>query len=164
MTNHSWLDRLTITIPAHNEADNIGGLVCRASQYGEVCVVDDGSTDRTAELAAAAGARVLRNPAGSQYGDGFIAGLQEAQSGPGIFMDAGGSHAPEDIPRLLAGLREADVVIGSRLVSGARQWQSRRRRLLTRIGIWLFAAVSLSTPMDYSGFRAFNATAVDWLR
>ena len=82
-------------------------------------VVDDGSTDRTGERAAEAGAQVLRLPENSGKGSALRAGLGEILATGAThvaFLDADGQHDPEDLPRLLEAASEGDdFVIGSRM-------------------------------------------------
>lgn len=103
-------------IPAYNEEDRIGDVVRTAGRYvDEVVVIDDGSTDRTGEVARAAGARVIR-----QDNAGYIAaikrGFQEASGDVVVTMDADGEHRAQDIPRLVRPILdgEADLVLGRR--------------------------------------------------
>jgi glycosyltransferase involved in cell wall biosynthesis len=111
---------VAIIIPCLNEEEPIGDVVrgVLAEGVGEVIVVDNGSTDRTAECAAAAGARVVREPVRG-YGRACAAGL--AAIGPGTeivcFLDGDGSDVPSFIRAVIAPLahNEADFVMGSRL-------------------------------------------------
>ena len=112
--------RISVVIPALNEAEPIGAVV-RAIPPGiadEVLVVDNGSTDRTAECARAAGARVIAEPRRG-YGRACRTGIQAvaADSEIIVFLDGDGSDCPELIPRLVAPILagEQDFVVGSRI-------------------------------------------------
>ena len=111
---------LCAVFPALNDEKVIGSLVLRAKQYADrVIVVDDGSSDRTAEVAKLAGAEVIRleHTTGKAYA--ILLGLRHAlETGcsVAVILDADGHHDPREIPRL-AGMvfdGQADLVIGSR--------------------------------------------------
>ena len=151
-----------ICIPAHNEEDNIAEIIRACQKYGEVLVIDDGSTDNTFEIALQT-ALVIHNPPGSQYGDGFIQGCEWALYKNGIqvvFMNAGGSHFPEDIPRLLKGLEGNDMVIGSRILRHSVCRQPLIRRPLTYLATRFLGLLVGEKRVDYSSFRAFNYWAM----
>src|SRR5512139_2257117 len=110
--------RITAVIPALDEEGAIGGTVARLdrSVVHDVIVVDNGSRDRTAERAAAAGARVIAEPRRG-YGSACLAGVRAA--GPTdvlVFLDGDGSDVPEDLGRVLQPILQgdADLVLGSR--------------------------------------------------
>ena len=111
-----------IVIPVWNESATIGDIVERARVHGPVLVVDDGSTDRTAAVAAAAGAEVVslggRRGKGAALRHGFAEGLRRG-AGWVVTLDGDGQHDPEDIPRLLKAAVEEPraLVIGGRLGS-----------------------------------------------
>ncbi|MBF0257155.1 MAG: glycosyltransferase family 2 protein [Gammaproteobacteria bacterium] len=109
---------LSIVIPARNEASSLASLLPRIFALDladEVLVVDDGSTDNTAETARSAGARVVHNPYRMGNGAAIKTGARHAQGEVLLFMDADGQHDPADIPRLLARLDEGfDMVVGAR--------------------------------------------------
>jgi len=109
--------RFLAVIPAYNEAASIGELVVRASRYLDVCVVDDASTDGTAEIALATGrAHCIRHARNTHIAGGILDGLRFAVAENYSFcitMDAGGSHDPDFIPRFQEHT-DADLVIGYR--------------------------------------------------
>jgi glycosyltransferase involved in cell wall biosynthesis len=107
-------------IPAYQAEETVGDVVRGARlRVNRVLVVDDGSTDRTGERAAGAGAEVLRLPENSGKGSGLRAGLEGILASDAthvVFLDADGQHDPDDLPRLLAAARQGDAfVIGSRV-------------------------------------------------
>jgi len=110
---------VSIIIPALNEAESIGQVVSEMPWHliAECIVVDNGSSDNTAGIAQAAGARVVTSPRG--YGAACLAGSNAAlaTSEVLVYMDGDGSDIIADLPRLLAPIQhdEADFVIGSRL-------------------------------------------------
>ncbi len=133
----------------------------------DVLVIDDGSTDATAERAAAAGAAVVRLPYNLGIGGAVQTGFKYALAhgyGVVIRLDGDGQHEPQEIPNLLAPLArgEADVVVGSRFASGAGDY---RPPFARRAGIrWFSQLVSLLTRQKLtdttSGFQAVNARAI----
>ena len=113
--------KVTICIPTHNEAENITSIIEGSRPYAdELLVIDGHSTDQTREIAQAMGIRVVLDR-GKGKGDGVRIGIQEAAGDVIVFIDADGSHNPEDIPRLLEPIRNdvADLVIGSRMYGGS---------------------------------------------
>lgn len=111
--------RVSVVIPALNEADAIGAVVASMpwAEIAECIVVDNGSTDRTAEVARAAGARVVTSPRG--YGAACAAGAKAVveTSDAIVFLDGDGSDDVNAMPLLLDPIvrDEADFVIGSRM-------------------------------------------------
>jgi dolichol-phosphate mannosyltransferase len=158
-----------VVIPTYNERDNLRPILTRlhATLPGAcVLVVDDASPDGTGALADELAAndprvRVLHRTAKAGLGAAYLAGFAVALRGDHdviVEMDADGSHAPEDLPALLAGLSEADVVLGSRYVEGGEvvNWAA-HRRLLSRGGS-LYARLALGVPIRdlTGGFRVFR--------
>jgi glycosyltransferase involved in cell wall biosynthesis len=126
---------LSVVIPCLNEAPTITECVSRAwkaleesGRTGEVIVVDNGSDDRSGELAAAAGARVVEEPRRG-YGSAYLAGFAAARGVYIIMVDADLTYDLGDLPRFVASLEDgADFVIGDRMDNihpGAMPWLHR---------------------------------------
>ncbi len=165
--------RVLVVVPTYNEADNIRGIVDRirrAVPAAEVLIVDDASPDGTGALAdrmarADGHLHVLHRGAKQGLGAAYVAGFGWAvERGYAAVaeMDADGSHAPEELPRLLDAARDADVVIGSRWTTGGRvvNWPL-RRRLLSRLGN-LYTRLALGMPLSDAtgGFRVYRVSAL----
>jgi glycosyltransferase involved in cell wall biosynthesis len=163
--------KLVIQIPALNEEDSIGSTIAclpkRLPGFSEVAVlvVDDGSTDRTAEAARRAGAdRVVCFPSHRGLAAAFSFGLQEALNmGADVVVnfDADLQYDPSDIPALVAPILEAraDLVLGDR-GPGRLAHFSAGKRLLQRFGSWVVRQVSgLEVRDATSGFRALTREA-----
>lgn len=109
---------ITVVLPARNEAaaggETIGRILTDMPEV-EIIVINDGSTDDTAAIAAQAGAKVISHPYGKGNGAAIKTGARAAQGEVIVFMDADGQHDPADIARLLAKLQEGyDMVVGAR--------------------------------------------------
>ena len=108
-----------VVIPAYNEQEAIGALVQSVREHvpnlKEVIVVDDGSTDDTAEVAEKAGATVIRSPYNKGNGAAVKAGIRRATSDILVMMDGDGQHSARDIARLLEPFEQGhDMVVGAR--------------------------------------------------
>lgn len=150
---------LSLILPAKNEAAALAPLLARLRERfpeAELIVVDDGSTDDTAALAQAAGARVVRHPVSLGNGAAVKSGARAATGEVLVFMDADGQHDPDDIPRLLAKLDEGyDMVVGARdAASQASLGRGLANRLYNRLAGYM---TGHRIPDLTSGFRAVRA-------
>ena len=109
---------ISIVLPAKNEAPQIRNLIKKLKSKftdAEILVVNDGSTDQTAEIAEQEGARVITHPYSMGNGAAIKTGARNATNNIIVFMDADGQHNPDDIPALLNKLSEGyDMVVGAR--------------------------------------------------
>lgn len=109
--------KITAVIPAYNEERRIADIIKKTSQKVDtVLVVDDGSSDRTSEVAVTSGARVVRHEKNQGYIAALRTGFKEAKDDILVTIDADGEHRPEDIPALVKPIIEgkADLVLGKR--------------------------------------------------
>ena len=158
-------DHVAVVIPAYNEARTIEGVIrgLGAKGFTSIIVVDDGSTDRTGELAGRLGTTVVRHILNRGLGGALGTGLRAAlRLRPEIIVtfDADGQHDPDDIRQLLGPIEqgEAEVVIGSRMLAPAGMPWSRRlaNRIATLATYLLFGVYSTDSQ---SGLRAFSRDA-----
>jgi len=167
------LGRILVVIPTYNELENLPKIVARlraSVPEAHVLVADDNSPDGTArvadELASADDhVHVMHRLGKEGLGAAYLAGFSWALDNDYdvvVEMDADGSHQPEQLPRLLDALREADLVLGSRYVPGGSvvNWP-KSREWLSRGGNW-YTRHALQIPlMDATGgYRAFRASTL----
>lgn len=161
--------RVMAVIAAYNEATGIGRVIDATRPHvEEVVVVDDGSTDATASVAAAAGARVLRHTANRGKGAAILTALEDfsrTAAEYAVFLDADGQHDPAEIPQLVAAAdrEQAGLVLGNRMADPAgmplhRVWVN---RLTSRITSWL---AGQSIPDSQCGYRLLRRGLLGDLR
>jgi glycosyltransferase involved in cell wall biosynthesis len=162
--------RVLVVVPAWNEEPVIGQVLLELAALPtplDVLVVDDGSTDRTAAVAEAAGAGVLQLPFNVGVGGAMRAGLVYAQRHgyDGVVqVDADGQHDPAQVERLLAALDEVDVAVGSRFASGAGYQVRGPRRWAMRLLARSLSRTCRTRLTDVtSGFRATGPRAIGLL-
>ena len=158
---------ITAILPAYEEEVSIGSIVLLTRLYADkVIVVDDGSTDRTADIARKAGAEVIVHETnkgkGTALKTGFVAAV-EMGADVIVTMDSDAQHNPADIPKLTAPIikGEADMVNGSRYLNG----QDKNTPAYRRVGqTVLDKATNMNSGLQItdsqSGFRAFVASIV----
>jgi glycosyltransferase involved in cell wall biosynthesis len=169
--------KLIILIPAYNEEDSIVTVINSLKRPFpgidkiEILVIDDGSTDRTAELARNAGATVVSHAKNLGVGAAFKTGLDQAlEMGADIMVniDADGQFSPDEIPALIDPIikNEADFVVGDRFVNGAGKLKKPEN--MSSIKFWgnkrMSKLISMLTDSQYNdvscGFRAYSKEAL----
>lgn len=154
--------KVSIVIPAFNEEQGVSHVISELRQVlgargiqSEIIVVDDGSTDQTASMAAAAGARVFRHRSNRGYGAALKSGITGASNNYIVITDADGTYPSQYIPDMLSQLESADMVVGARTGSNVRIPMVRRpaKWLLNRVANYMTKA---KIPDLNSGLRAFR--------
>lgn len=162
-------------IPAFNEAATIASVVTSVTPHvAHVLVVDDGSTDETADRAQAAGAEVVRHATNQGKGHAVRTGLARVLNSPAaapltfthvLLMDGDGQHRPDDVPKLIDTGRttQADLVVGERIFDKAQM--PRSRYYSNTIGSRALSSFIGSSIKDsQSGFRLIRCEALRGVR
>jgi dolichol-phosphate mannosyltransferase len=170
------IEPVLVVIPTYNERENLGPILDRLQKVlpdVHVLVVDDGSPDGTGELAddrAAANdhVHVMHRTEKAGLGAAYIAGFRwglAREYKTIVEMDADGSHAPEDLPRLLDAVGDADLAIGSRYVPGGAvvNWPLKRQVLSRGANIYSQVALGMRTRDITAGFRAYRRPVLEKL-
>lgn len=170
------IEPVLVVIPTYNERENLGPILDRLHKVlpdVHVLVVDDGSPDGTGELAderAAANdhVHVMHRTEKAGLGAAYIAGFRwglAREYATIVEMDADGSHAPEDLPRLLDAVGDADLAIGSRYVPGGAvvNWPLKRQVLSRGANLYSQVALGMRTRDITAGFRAYRRPVLEKL-
>jgi dolichol-phosphate mannosyltransferase len=165
----AMLGRILVIIPTYNESENIARIISRTRKAlpdAHILIADDNSPDGTGKLADEIASaddhvhvmhRLGKEGLGAAYLAGFEWGLNAGYEVL-VEMDADGSHQPEQLPKLLEALVDADLVLGSRWVEGgeARNWP-KSREILSRGGnLWTRIALGIPLRDATGGYRAFR--------
>ena len=162
-----------VVIPTYNERDNLERIVGRtrtAVPDADILVADDNSPDGTGELADKLAdddthVHVLHRPGKEGLGAAYLAGFRWALvrgSGVLVEMDADGSHRPEDLPRMLTALEDADLVLGSRYVPGGTvvNWPKSREALSRGGNTYARLMLGITLKDATGGYRAYRASTL----
>jgi dolichol-phosphate mannosyltransferase len=171
------LGRVLVIVPTYNEKENLEIITERlrtAVPGVDLLVVDDASPDGTGEIADTLAAadehiqvlhRAGKGGLGAAYVAGFGWGLERGYDVL-VEMDADGSHQPEQLPRLLNGLLDADLVLGARYVRGGSvvNWPAKRKWL--SVGGNTYVRLALGVPLRdiTGGYRAYRRQALEGIR
>lgn len=155
--------KISIVIPTKNEEYSIEHIISSVRKYGdEILVVDGHSRDRTCEIAEKVGARVVLDN-GKGKGDGLRVAIKEARGDIILFIDADGSHVPEDIPSLIKPLLEdkADMVLASRMTGGSEELYGDIGKFVRIMGSMLITLIinyrwNVRITDSQNGFRAIK--------
>jgi len=167
-------EQVLVIIPTYNESANLDHIVARVRTSApdvHVLVVDDASPDGTGKIADALAEqddhvhvlhRSGKNGLGAAYVAGFDWGLD---SGYDVLveMDADGSHAPEELPKLLGALHRADVVLGSRWIPGGSviNWPKTREAISRGGNLYTRLALGIDLRDATGGFRAYKREVLE---
>jgi glycosyltransferase involved in cell wall biosynthesis len=165
----SELGRVLLIVPALNEQDSIGAVVRGGRQHGyDVCVVDDGSVDRTGARASEAGAHVLRLPVNVGVGGALRCGFRWALAhdfAVVVQVDGDGQHDPSQVSELLDAMRasNADMVVGSRFLTGSGPYEvhGARRLAMRTLSARVRRVAGVEVSDTSSGFRAIRRPLLD---
>jgi dolichol-phosphate mannosyltransferase len=167
-------ERVLVIIPTYDERENIERIIERvvsANPAAHILVVDDASPDGTGKIADTIAedderVHVLHRPGKAGLGAAYIAGFDWGLANGFdvlVEMDADGSHAPEQLSRLLGALGHADVVLGSRWIPGGAVVNWPRRRKVLSLGGNLYTRMALGIELHDAtgGYRAYRRAVLE---
>lgn len=152
---------VSVIIPAYNEEKAISNVINSLKKLPEdyeIIVIDDGSSDKTYEIAQSTGVKVIKHLHNKGYGAALKTGIRNARANIVVFFDADGQHNHEDVQRIASGIQEYDMVVGAR---DEESYQSYLRmpgkKMLTAVANYL---AETKIPDLNSGFRAIRKNVV----
>lgn len=162
--------RVLVIVPAYNEERFIGSVVLKLKQHHvDVLVIDDGSTDKTCQIARAGGAEVHCLPSNQGKGAALNIGFQLArqqQPDAVVVIDADGQHLPEELPRVITPIltQQADICVGSRYIENTSNTPTERRLGHKLINLATSVPSGIYVSDSQSGFRSFSPRALDLIQ
>ena len=161
--------KIVAVIPAYNEEDALADVIAKTFNHvDDVIVIDDGSIDRTAEIAREAGARVISHSINLGKGEALKSGFKAIEDDSIIVtIDGDGQHNPDEIPKLVKPIIEddADLVNGSRYMNGPEENTPAYRRVGQKVlDIATNISAGIKVTDSQSGFRAFSNKSRDVFR
>lgn len=173
----AFCERPLVVLPTYNECENIESMARSVLSYlpqATVWIVDDNSPDGTGQIADALAAvepriEVIHRPGKMGLGRAYVDAYQRALARDFdclIQMDADFSHDPAYLPSLLAGLADADLVLGSRYVpgGGTRNWAKARQIISQGGNVVARIGLGIQVHDATGGFRAFRRSTIERLR
>jgi glycosyltransferase involved in cell wall biosynthesis len=161
--------RIVATIPCFNNERSIAHFVKTTKEYADdVIVIDDGSEDKTSEMASAAGAKVIKHDFNQGYGAAIKSCFKAFQNSDAdilVTIDGDGQNSPQEIPLLVRPIfdKEADIVVGSRFLNDDPNMPRYRKLGINLITfLWNFGS-QIHVTDSQSGFRAYSRRAVQGL-
>jgi glycosyltransferase involved in cell wall biosynthesis len=162
------MPRFLTALPVYNEAAHVAGVLDEVLRHtADVLVVDDGSTDGTAELLAGRrDIRVVRHARNAGYGAALATAFRETLAGPWdglVTIDCDGQHQPRLIPEFIAAAASADIVSGSRYrkhFPGDSRPPAARRRINMEVTAEINARLGLELTDAFCGFKAYTRRAL----
>jgi glycosyltransferase involved in cell wall biosynthesis len=157
------LNKISVIIPAFNESAGIKDLLNKMREEGcftkyEIIIVDDGSTDGTADIASSYPVKVIRHSTNKGYGASLKTGIRKASGDFVIMMDSDGQHDPKYLPEIAGMLADHEMVIGTR---SAASFQVKTRQVGKRLIRWVGEFLVEQKLPDYnSGFRGFKKSLI----
>jgi glycosyltransferase involved in cell wall biosynthesis len=167
VTTRAAVTHPVVLVPAYNAARHLPVVLERLARVhppGATIVIDDGSTDETAAVARQAGVRLEAHGVNRGKGAGLLTGFHAACADGAdavVTLDADGQHKPEDLPRMMAALAGADLVVGARVRTGAMPPHRRFGNALSAGFLTWLAGTPL--PDVQSGYRVHRRSVLDAL-